>query len=62
MRLGWWRSGWLRAQRVFTANRRSTADPSVELFGFDKAGRRVTVYCFNVLDADFGPGFVKVCS
>ena len=49
-------------QRVFTAHQRPTRDPSVKLFGFDKADRRVTAYYFYVLDADFGPGFVKICS
>ncbi len=49
-------------QRVFTARQRPTRDPSVKLFGFDKADRRVTVYYFYVLDADFGPGFIKICS
>jgi hypothetical protein len=49
-------------QRVFTAHQRPTRDPKVHLFGFDKADRRVTVYYFYVLDADFGPGFIKICS
>lgn len=50
-------------QRVFfTARQRPTRDPNVKLFGFDKADRRVTVYYFYVLDADFGPGFIKICS
>jgi hypothetical protein len=31
-------------------------------FAFDKADRAVTVYYFYVLDADFGPGFIKLCS
>jgi hypothetical protein len=31
-------------------------------FGFDKADRAVTCYYFYVLDADFGPGFIKLCS
>jgi hypothetical protein len=31
-------------------------------FGFEKADRAVTVYYFYVLDADFGPGFIKLCS
>jgi hypothetical protein len=31
-------------------------------FGFDKADRAVTVYYFYVYDADFGPGFIKLCS
>jgi hypothetical protein len=31
-------------------------------FGFDKADRAVTVADGYVLDADFGPGFIKRCS
>jgi hypothetical protein len=32
-------------------------------FGFDKADRAVTVYYFfYILDADFGPGFIQLCS
>jgi hypothetical protein len=31
-------------------------------FGVDKADRAVTVYYCYVLDADFGPGFIKLCS
>jgi hypothetical protein len=31
-------------------------------FGFDKADRAVTVYYFYILDTDFGPGFIKLCS
>ncbi|MDQ6947522.1 MAG: hypothetical protein M3256_14925 [Actinomycetota bacterium] len=49
-------------QRVFTTRQLHTRNPNVKLFGFDKADRRVTVYYFYVLDADFGPGFVKICS
>ena len=49
-------------QRVFTARQRPSRDPKVKLFSFDKADRRVTVYYFYVLDADFGPGFIKICS
>ncbi len=49
-------------QRVFTAHQKHTRNPNIHLFSFDKADRRVTVYYFYVLDADFGPGFVKICS
>jgi hypothetical protein len=49
-------------QRVFSGYQRPTRGPGVHLFGFDKADRRVTVYYFYVLDGDFGPGFVKICS
>jgi hypothetical protein len=31
-------------------------------FAFEKADRAVTVYYFYILDADFGPGFIKLCS
>jgi hypothetical protein len=31
-------------------------------FRFDKAERRVGVYYFYVLDPEFGPGFVKICT
>ena len=49
-------------QSVFSGYQRPSRDPGVHLFGFDKADRRVTVYYFYVLDDDFGPGFVKMCS
>jgi hypothetical protein len=49
-------------QRVFTAYQKPARDPAVKLFSFDKADRRVTVFYFYVLDAEFGPGFVKLCS
>jgi len=49
-------------QRVFTAHQRPARDPNVKLFSFDKADRRVSVYYFYVLDADFGPAFIKICS
>jgi hypothetical protein len=50
------------SQRVFTARQRPTSDPKAKVFAFDKADRRVTVHYFYVLDADFGPGFIKICS
>ena len=49
-------------QKVFTAYQRPTRDPKVKVFAFDKADRRVTAYYFYVLDAEFGPGFIKICS
>jgi len=36
--------------------------PKAVHFNFDKAQRRVTTYYFYILDADFGPGFIKICS
>jgi hypothetical protein len=49
-------------QRVFNGYQRPSRDAGVRLFEFDKADRRVTVYYFYVLDDDFGPGFVEMCS
>lgn len=49
-------------QKVFTAHQRPTRDPKARVFAFDKCDRRATVYYFYVLDADFGPGFIKICS
>lgn len=36
--------------------------PGAVCFGFRKADRRVTVYYFYLWDAEFGPGFIKLCS
>ena len=46
---------------VFTGFQRegSTGAP---WFGFAKADRRVSCYYFYLWDADFGPGFVKICA
>jgi len=49
-------------QSVFTAFKRRTDKPGAVCFGFTKADRRVTNYYFYVLDAEFGPGFIKLCS
>lgn len=49
-------------QSVFTGYDRKVSRPGAARFGFQKADRRVTVYYFYVLDDDFGPGFVKICS
>jgi len=48
-------------QWVFTAQNRATK-PGAVSFDFQKAERRVTTYYFYVLDAEFGPGFIKICS
>ena len=32
------------------------------MFSFAKADRRVSVYYFYLVDRDFGPGFIKMCS
>jgi len=48
-------------QSVFTGYDHATK-PGAVCFGFSKAERRVTVYYFYVLDREFGPGFIKLCS
>ncbi len=48
-------------QWVFTGKNRSKT-PGVVSFDFVKEERRVGVYYFYVADADFGAGFIKVCT
>jgi hypothetical protein len=48
-------------QWVFTATRVPSSS-GVPLFKFAKTQRRVSVFYFYVLDAEFGPGFIKICS
>src|SRR5436305_1173129 len=48
-------------QYVFTGTNRATKPGAVN-FAFEKSQRRVTTYYFYVLDAQFGPGFIKICS
>jgi len=48
-------------QWVFSASNRSTT-PGVVCYSFAKAQRRVGAYYFYVLDGDFGPGFIKICT
>jgi hypothetical protein len=50
-------------QSVFTAYKRPPKVPGAPpFFAFAKADRRVTVFYFYVLDDEFGPGFIKLCS
>jgi hypothetical protein len=51
-------------QRVFSGYDRGRVDgqPGPPRYGFEKAERRVSCYYFYVWDADFGPGFIKICS
>src|SRR6266487_6368109 len=49
-------------QRVFNGSRRKTDKPGAVCYGFEKADRRVSCYYFYVWDAEFGPGFIKLCS
>ncbi|MFN0026402.1 MAG: hypothetical protein ACKV2O_04335 [Acidimicrobiales bacterium] len=48
-------------QKVFTGTR-TTSPSGVSYFKFAKADRRVSVFYFYVLDADFGSGFIKICT
>ncbi len=50
-------------QKVFMGYARGKGEHGKAVnFGFDKADRAVTVYYFYVHDADFGPGFIKLCT
>ena len=49
-------------QWVFTGYERPTTNPAAVCYGFEKAERRVTCFYFYVVDPEFGPGFVKICS
>jgi hypothetical protein len=46
---------------VFSAKNRSST-PGVVSFDFVKEDRRVGMYYFYVLDPEFGPGFIKICT
>jgi hypothetical protein len=48
-------------QRVFSTKNRSSI-PGVASFDFVKEERRVGVYYFYVADAEFGAGFIKMCT
>jgi hypothetical protein len=48
-------------QWVFSAKNRSS-NPGVVSFSFVKEERRVGMYYFYIADAEFGPGFIKICT
>ena len=48
-------------QWVFSAKNRSST-PGLVSFDFLKEERRVGIYYFYILDAEFGPGFIKICT
>ena len=48
-------------QWVFTATKRTGAGGGI-WFDCAKAERRVGIYYFYVLDPEFGPGFIKICT
>lgn len=49
-------------QWVFAGYKRPTDTKGAVYYGFDKAQRRVTCYYFYLVDAEFGAGFIKICS
>jgi hypothetical protein len=51
----------LEFQWVFNSTKRTGAGGGI-WFDYAKAERRVGVYYFYVLDPEFGPGFIKVCT
>jgi hypothetical protein len=48
-------------QWVFGGRNRAEK-PGAVIYRFEKAERRVGVYYFYVLDREFGPGFIKICT
>ena len=48
-------------QWVFSAKNRSPK-PGMVSFDFVKEDRRVGMYYFYILDPEFGPGFIKICT
>ncbi len=49
-------------QWVFSGYKRATDTPGAVRYDFEKAERRVTCFYFYLVDAAFGPGFIKICS
>jgi hypothetical protein len=49
-------------QSVFTGHDLSGGQPGPPRYSFAKADRRVSVFYFYVWDAEFGPGFIKLCT
>jgi hypothetical protein len=49
-------------QWVFSGKNKSTTPTGAVRFDFVKEERRVGIYYFYILDADFGPGFIKICT
>ncbi|HEV8064718.1 MAG TPA: hypothetical protein VGP46_07795, partial [Acidimicrobiales bacterium] len=49
-------------QWVFSGKNRSATPNGAVHFDFVKEERRVGIYYFYILDADFGPGFIKICT
>lgn len=49
-------------QSVFTGHDLAAGQPGPPRYSFAKADRRVSVFYFYVWDAEFGPGFIKLCT
>lgn len=49
-------------QSVFAAHDHSNATSGPPRYSFQKADRRVSCFYFYVVDAEFGAGFIKICT
>jgi hypothetical protein len=49
-------------QSVFTGHDLTAGQPGPPRYSFVKADRRVSVFYFYIWDAEFGPGFIKMCT
>jgi len=49
-------------QSVFTGHDLTAGQPGPPRYSFQKADRRVSTFYFYVWDAEFGPGFIKLCT
>lgn len=49
-------------QSVFTGHDLTAGKPGPPRYSFVKADRRVSVFYFYIWDAEFGPGFIKLCT
>ncbi len=49
-------------QSVFTGHDLTAGQPGPPRYSFVKADRRVSVFYFYIWDAEFGPGFIKLCT
>ena len=59
---GWWPSSPPRSSSGCSVPPTGPSKPGVVNFDFAKPERRVGIYYFYVLDREFGPGFIKICT
>ena len=59
---GWWPSWRPRSSSGCSAPRTARRRLAVVSFDFVKEDRRVGMYYFYILDPEFGPGFIKICT